>query len=174
MPATHEKKTHPEETVKRESNFARSVTVLALACTVIALLLLGIMALKIYEPWGLLSQSRPGATDSTSQRLRQTEALQKLQETRLALLEARIAYLESKDTSKVIRRLNEGIAALDNLGKISTGAQKIRADKLRTDFKATQRDIERDPKTLPAGLDKLSLGLEELEDYYTSVVLPEK
>jgi hypothetical protein len=174
MPTTPEKSKPPVDAAKRESNFARSVTVLSLACTVIALLLLGMMALKIYEPWGILSKSSQGGMDTTPLRLRQIEALHKLQEIRITLLEARIAYLETKDPAKVIRQLNAGIAALDNLGKISTSGQKIRADKLRIDFKTAIREIEKEPRNTPEHLAALSQGWEDLQDYYSSVVMPEK
>ncbi len=166
-----EKPSTPEE-VKKESNFARSITVLSLACTVIALLLLGVMALKIYEPWGLLV--KPSSVDTTPQKLCQLEALQKIQEIRLALLTAKIAYLESKDTAKVTRQLNTAIAGLDNLGKISSSNQKMQADKVRTDFKAVVRDIEKDPKNMPASLEQLLQGVDDLQEYYLVVVLPEK
>lgn len=172
MLSTQQPSAPPEESAKKEPSFARSVTVLSLACTVIALLLLGVMALKIYEPWGILA--KPGAVDTTLQRLRQMEALQKLQEVRLALLGARIASLESKDTARVIRQLNVGIAGLDNLGRSSTSGQKIRVDKLRTDFKTAVKEIERETKNTPAELEKLDQGLEDIQDYYLQVILPEK
>lgn len=171
MLTTTESSSSPEEAAKKEKepSFARSVTVLSLVCTVIALLLLGMMALKIYEPWGLLVKSRQGGMDTTQSREtreRQTEAAFKLQEIRLTLLEARIAYLESRDPAKALRQLNRGLAALDSLERSSSSGQKIRVDKLRTDFRIAMREMEKEGKNTPAELEKLSQGLEDLQEYY--------